>query len=328
MSDKIGEVFVEIQGRINKLENELKLAKKKSEQEGKKAGKRFGENFSSSFKTKIKSIGGMIAGAFAVGAVINFGKRLVQTASDFEQIRTRLKSLYGDAEIATKVFNEFKKVASTTPFSLKDVAKGGITLKAFGLNAQETLKSATDLAAFMGTSVPEAASAMGRAFAGGVGAADILRERGILTLIKDFKGIDDLTKLTLPEFRKAMLETFQDTAAGIAGSTSDLSKTYAGAISNMGDAWDNFASAIATGALPVIGNLARGITSLLQKMTPVTDETKEQISRFDYLAATYGRLKLKVNKSKVETDLYNKTIKELKNSYGSYLKNINLEKDS
>lgn len=56
------------------------------------------------------------------------------------------------------------------------------------------IKPTSDLAAFMGTTATEAAQALGRAFAGGAGAADILRERGILQLIRDTKGIEDLSK--------------------------------------------------------------------------------------------------------------------------------------
>ena len=56
----------------------------------------------------------------------------------------------------------------------------------------------------MGTDIVDASAAFGRAFAGGAGAADILRERGILQLIKDSEGIEDLSKLTLPEFRAAL----------------------------------------------------------------------------------------------------------------------------
>jgi hypothetical protein len=95
----------------------------------------------------------------------------------------------------------------------------------------------------MGTTAAEAASALGRAFAGGAGAADILRERGILQLIRDFKGIDDLTKLTLPEFRKAIEETLLDPASGIAGATDKLAKTTVGMMSNLSDSFTRMSAA-------------------------------------------------------------------------------------
>ena len=330
MADKIGEVFVEIQGRLEKLEKEFKTAQKKAEDEGKKTGSKF----ANAVKNNLKSIGVAIAGAFAVTKIVQFGKSLISVASEFQDIKTRLVSLTGSQEKANEIFAEFKKIAATTPFSLKDVAKGGTTLEAFGLKAKDNIKVLTDLAAFMGVSVPEAASAMGRAYAAGAGAADIFRERGVLQLIKDAKGIDDLTKLTLPEFRQAMLETFEDTTGKIAGSTDRLSKNFSGAISNMGDAWDNFAASIATGALPIIGNLAKGISSLLEKLTPtktelqkVNDAALTQQARFKVLSKKYLELKNNQELTTTQTELYKKVVNELQSDYGKYLKNINLEKD-
>jgi hypothetical protein len=96
----------------------------------------------------------------------------------------------------------------------------------------------------MGVTATEAAQALGRAFAGGAGAADILRERGILQLIRDTKGIEDLSKMTLPDFRKALEETLLDPSVGIAGATEKLSKTLTGMVSNMADAFTRMKAAI------------------------------------------------------------------------------------
>ena len=60
------------------------------------------------------------------------------------------------------------------------------------------IKPVSDLAAFMGVDVVEAASAFGRAFSAGAGAADMLRDRGVLPLIASFAGVDHVSELTLP----------------------------------------------------------------------------------------------------------------------------------
>lgn len=78
----------------------------------------------------------------------------------------------------------------------------------------------------MGSTATEAANALGRAFAGGAGAADILRERGILNLVKSSQGLTDLSKTTLPQFREALINSLQDPVVGIAGSTDRMSKTF------------------------------------------------------------------------------------------------------
>lgn len=171
-------------------------------------------------------------------------RAVVGAAAEFETLRARLESLYGSADKAQRVFKVLADVASTTPFELSDVVEAGVTLKAFGLNAETTTKRVADLAAFMGTTAREAAEALGRAFAGGAGAADVLRDRGILNLIKSFQGIEDLTKLTLPEFREVMLATLADPAAGIAGSTDRLAQTFTGALSNMKDSATQLAATV------------------------------------------------------------------------------------
>ncbi|MEL1236201.1 MAG: hypothetical protein VXA61_05960, partial [Candidatus Neomarinimicrobiota bacterium] len=143
---------------------------------------------------------------FAFGGLIAGFKSAVETSMQFEAVKVRLNSMFGSVRAGEQAFRKFNQVAATTPFTLTDVVEAGAALKAFGTNAEEMIKPTADLAAFMGVTATEAAQALGRAFAGGAGAADILRERGILQLIRDSKGIEDLSKMTLPEFRKALEE--------------------------------------------------------------------------------------------------------------------------
>lgn len=189
----------------------------------------------------------------------------IRTSSEFEQLRLRLFNLYQDTDRATAAFEKFRKVALDTPATLREVVEAGANLKAFGLDAEKVLESVQDLAAFMGINVVEAANAVGRAFAGGAGAALMLRDRGILELIRSFNGIDDLTKLTLPEFREAMLSTFKSAETGIAGSSARMADSYAGAMAQMQDAMDNLFAAVGDVFAPAIADFARAITPLIEK---------------------------------------------------------------
>ena len=204
--------------------------------------------------------------SFAMGTVGFAIKKVVDAAAGFEAVKTRLVGLMGSVEAAERAFKRFNQVAATTPFTLQDVVEAGAQLKAFGADAEGLIKPVTDLAAFMGTTATEAANSLGRAFAGGAGAADILRERGILNLIKTTQGLDDLSKTTLPDFRKALIDTIQDPTAGIAGSTDRMSKTFIGAMSNMGDSVTRLAASIGDSFIPalisasqVVGNIADGL---------------------------------------------------------------------
>jgi len=190
--------------------------------------------------------------SFAVGGAAVVVNKFVSAAAGFESVRARLVGLTGSVEEGNKAFDRFNAIAGTTPFALLDVVNAGAQLEAFGVNSKATLSAVTDLAAYMNTTAVDAANALGRAFAGGVGAADILRDKGIRQVIEDSQGIEDITKLTLPEFRSALINALTDPDGRIAGSAARLSKTYLGAVSNMKDAVVTFQSTIGEILLPTL----------------------------------------------------------------------------
>ena len=215
---------------------------------------------------------------FTFGGLIASFRGAIQTSMQFEAVKVRLNSMFGSVERGTKAFNTFNKVAATTPFTLSDVVEAGAALTAFGTNAEKMIKPTADLAAFMGVSATEAAQALGRAFAGGAGAADILRERGILQLIRDFKGLDDLSKVSLPDFRKALEETLLDPSAGIAGATDRLAQTMTGLVSNMSDAFTRMSAALGDlinmrGVVSTLTNAFSGLAKMFTEMGETTLET-------------------------------------------------------
>ncbi len=270
-----------------------------------------GDGLGSAF-SKLKI--GAAAAVVAMGAAL---KKSIEISAEFEFLETRLTSLYGSTQRGAEAFKRFNDVAATTPFQLKNVVEAGAQLKAFGVDAENMIGPVADLAAFMGMDVTEAANAMGRAFAGGAGAADILRERGILNLIKDFKGIDDITELTLPEFREAMMESLQDPAVGIAGSTERLSNTFTGAMSNMQDAVARLGDRIGDGLRPQLTGMIKSFTNLIS--IPVSQNLIEEQTEFNALVKILQDVNTKASTREA-------AIKDLQDKYPDYLGNIDLEK--
>jgi len=210
---------------------------KRAEQEQKKLG--------STISGTIAKYSAMSVAVTAAAVTLkNIVSHTLETASVFEDLRTRLDNMYNSVLRGGQAFDTFNEKAAKTPFELKEVVEAGASLKAFGLDAEKTLDMATDLAAFMNTSLVDAASAFGRAFAGGAGAADIFRERGILNLIKMKTGINDFKNVTLEEFRQAMFKTFTDPSAGVAGATEKLAKNISGLESNLGDAFSRLSNEV------------------------------------------------------------------------------------
>lgn len=206
----------------------------------------------------------------------------VREAAQFETLEVRLQAIFNSTTKGTEAFKELQKVAAKTPFSLQGVVTAGATLAAYmGRQKDQAVAltvSIADLAAFMGDDIPQAASAFGRAFAAGAGAADMLRERGVLALVADFArmkhGIEDLTKLTLPAFRKILVEAIQDPMLGIAGSTERLSKTLAGAMSNMKDALSQLSAAFGKELLPEIRDFVVVLTDTLTWLNEISPALK------------------------------------------------------
>lgn len=214
-----------------------------------------------------------------IGGILGLGNSLVFAASQMEDFRTRFIALTKSTDEAQKKIAFLSAFAGKVPFELPDIIKAGISLEAFGLKAEKGIKPLADLAAFMGTSIVDAASAMGRAFAAGAGAADILREKGVLNLIKMRLGIEDLSKLTLPEFRKAMIDTFTDVTGKVAGATKLLAETLTGQTSMMTDAIFQLRVVIGEQLMPKIKELmTKRITPLIKKYTEWIKTNKDLIA--------------------------------------------------
>tara|TARA_R110000772_G_scaffold92531_2_gene189443 strand:+ start:593 stop:2566 length:1974 start_codon:yes stop_codon:yes gene_type:complete len=227
---------------------------------------------------------------FALGGAVAIMNKFVKAASGFQDVKTRLVGLTGSVEEAKSAFIAFNKVAATTPFALQDVVNAGAQLQAFGLDAKLTLRATTDLAAFMGTTATEAASALGRAFAGGVGAADMLRDKGIRQIIADSQGITDITKITLPEFRVALIKAMTDPDGRISGSADRLSKTFSGAVTNMQDAMTRFAAQIGDSVLGPLTEVVNKTESFFRALDP--KRTAEVATSIGALATAFGILKI------------------------------------
>ena len=254
-----------------------------------------GSGIAASFRRNMSQLrNNLLLVSFAFGALALSFKKFIDASSGFENVKTRLTGLMGSAERAERAFNNFNQVAATTPFSLQDVVEAGAQLKAFGADAESMIKPVTDLAAFMGTTATEAANSLGRAYAGGAGAADILRERGVLNLVKSFSKIDDLSKITLPEFRKALERTLVDPAAGIAGSTDRMSQTFTGAFSNMTDAVTRLAANIGDIFIPALKSATIGLGQFASEADRMLTFAKTGRANFDIFGESLEKFNVKI----------------------------------
>ena len=141
-----------------------------------------------------------------------------------------------------------------------------MALEAFGANAEALLPTLANVAAFMGERIPYAASAFGRAFAGGQGAADVFREKGILKLIRDFAELENLQLDSLEDFQIAMIKAFTDENRAIANGMSNLEGTINQSVSNLEDAVFRFRSRVGQELAPSFRKLVQVMTDFFNSI--------------------------------------------------------------
>jgi hypothetical protein len=225
----------------------------------------------------------MLLVSFAMaGAAATIGQ-FVTAAASIEKVKLRLEGLMGSTEAAAEAFDVFNEIAKRTPQNIEELASAGAQLEAFGIDSKAALTAVTDLANFMGRDVKLAAFAMGRAFSGGAAASEILKEAGITNVVALSQNIDDLTKLTLPEFRSALFNTLIDPAARIAGSSDRVADSLQGMISTLQDSVFNLRAEVGDKFLPTIKDTIGALTRFTDSMDP--SSLMRMVSSLGILAA-------------------------------------------
>ncbi|WP_046245009.1 tape measure protein [Hymenobacter terrenus] len=114
------------------------VAKFKGAQEETKKG-------SSSMGGALGGLARMAAGAFAIGAVVSFGKSIISAGADMEATRVRYEVFTGSAKAAGEAIDVVAKLATKTPFAKTELLEYGQQLLGAGLTTDEMGKKLTTL---------------------------------------------------------------------------------------------------------------------------------------------------------------------------------------
>ena len=121
-----------------------------------------------------------------------------------------------------------------------------------------------------------------------------------------------------------MIDSIEDPAGKIAGSTALLAKTFDGQLSNMGDSVSRLTAALGDRLLPMMKNVVSGIgkwADKLREFIAIDDVKKLKEERLEFTS-----LMKVLQKTNIHQDTRNKTIATLQDKYGEYLSNLDLEK--
>ena len=208
-------------------------------------GKATGDSVAVGFiKAQVALAGAQLAAKALAGAFKSVAVGAISVGADMQSFEVQLETLLGSSDAAAERIQTLFEIGSSTPFQLDQLVAAEVKLEAFGVTGDRARTAVMDLAAFMNGDLIGAADAVGRAFQGGAGAADILRDKGVLAMVELKAGIKP-TELSLEEFRETLIDTLTDPNGKIAGGTAKLAETFKGLVSNLGDEWFKFQKEIA-----------------------------------------------------------------------------------
>jgi hypothetical protein len=249
----------------------------------------------SGFSKAMKGVGVAVAGAFAVSKVTEFGKELVDLASNMEQVSGTSETLFGKAS-ARKIQEWAEGAADALGLSEQAAISTANTFavsgKAIGLTGddlvqftQELSVTAADLGAAFGTT-EGAVTAIGAALRGEF---DPLERYGIqlnataLSAYAAEQGIsgayatlDNATKQGI--IAQAIKD--QSDLLGVTGQFAREADTYANRIQVLNAKWDNLQTTLGELLLPTLVKVVDGLITLVDtaaNLSDVLDRNKETI---------------------------------------------------
>ena len=313
MADSVKNVVINVKANtqgIEKLQSALDKVEKENKQLAdsfKKSNKVLQDQSKKSaqavagLSNKMGALGGVIAGAFTIGAMVSFGKQILTTRAEFQKLEAVLTNTLGSKSKAQLALAEIQKFASQTPFAVVELTQAFVKLANQGFTpTSNEMRKLGDIASSTGKQFDQLAEAIIDAQ---TGEFERLKEFGIRAqkegdkVTFTFKGVKTQTDFTNESIRAYILSLGD--LAGVSGSMEAISKTLGGQISNLGDSWDTMLNQLGgqtegvfSSAITLISNMVSAMgrwlttSEQLQQSTFLITEAK----RVDTLAESYKKM--------------------------------------
>lgn len=238
--------------------------------------------------SKATAISSAVTAAFAAISLGSFLTKLVEVQRQFDILNAGLITATGSVEAAGAAFEALQKFAATTPYSIDQAVTAFTRLKNLGLDPSiKSLTAYGNTASAMGKDLMQMVEAVADA---ATGEFERLKEFGIRAskqgdnVSLTFKGVTETVKFSSENIQKYLLKLAE---TNFSGAMEERAKTLDGALSNLGDSWDQLfltisksgigeniadAARVGSSALDVLG---RSITS--------ADEDSKTIRKNDHL---------------------------------------------
>jgi len=229
-----------LQSGLAKLGTNATIASRKLKQLEIAAAKSRGTFAALGTTLKVGVAASLAAVTFGIG---KFVKDTFQAGQLTESLQVRFKLLFNSASEGAKAFDVLNQFASKVPFSLEAIAAGSGNLAVIAKDADElskVLEVTGNVAAATGLDFRQTAEQIQRAFAGGIAAADVFRERGVRAML----GFEAGAKVSIEETRKRFFEVFAN-GGQFSKATKDFESTLEAQVSFVEDAYFRFRQAAA-----------------------------------------------------------------------------------
>ena len=210
----------------------------------------------------------------AVGKIKDLTNSVVGAAATFESLNSSLTTVYGSAEVASRKFDELRKFAAETPYTIEEVTEAAIKMRALGLDpTTEALTSMGNTASGMGKDLMQFTEAIADAVTGEM---ERLKEFGIKSSKEGdnvkftFQGITTTVKNNSEDIQKYLLE-LGDTA--FAGGMARQSDTLSGKFGQLGGAVTELAATFSdsSGLTQVTKDATDALINMAKKATGAID---------------------------------------------------------
>jgi hypothetical protein len=263
-------LIVELTAQIQGLKSGLDSASEELNKFNNRT-KKTGENSEKDFNAigaAASKVGGIVAGAFAIGSIVSFGKGVIDATSQFQKFEAVLSNTLGSSSAAQLALSQIQEFAATTPFQVDELTGAFVKLANQGFKPNiAQMRLLGDLASSTGKSFDQLAEAILDAQ---TGEFERLKEFGVRAAVAGdqvtftFKGIKTQVDNTAESIQKYVLSL--GAAEGVSGAMNKISNTLGGKISNVADSFNQFQITLGklnSGVLfTFVGLLQKALTAL------------------------------------------------------------------
>lgn len=286
--DKLQREIAETKSRIKELGGSYDKAGREQKEMTSKGGGMF------------KELGSSIAGAFAVGAVLNWaqqaGAAILNVTAEFQKFDAVLTNSLGSDSAAERALNMIQDFAEDTPYSVQQLTDGFVKLAGRGIRPTvEQLTNIGDVAAAATKPLEQVIEALLD-----VNNTERWTELGIKVttagsrITGTFRGMTVEAEKTEAGALK-MIEAFGQMES-VSGTMGDVAKTIGGGLSNASDSLDRFFLTIGTQNTSVMGAFIGSLGTALDFLIDISSTT-------DQLAAKMAAPDVTKYAEQIEKDL-------------------------